>query len=164
MNCPARCFSHCAKDTHDDRAVATRQDHQINKTKNPTMPNQHLANALRQVLITLIPGLPPASITVYLKKEIKEMSVAVDWAPAVANITGPAFALALDNELTNIGVPWVGNAYNFAPAGLTGPTKITAPEDLNALKNYSATPQFDVAKALANVLRAIKTAERPDQA
>jgi len=124
------------------------------------MSNAHLATALRLVLNTVCPSVPDSAISEYIKQELKEVAVAKDWASFIQHITGPAFAQALDAELGNYGVVWQGHAYNFGPLGLTPPTSYTAPEDLNATRKYAMTANFDKAKAITNVLRAIKTAER----
>ena len=124
------------------------------------MSNADLAAALRLVLRAIFPGLPNGEITSYIGGELKEIAVANDWAQWIQNMNGPAFAQALDNELGQRGVTWQNNGYNFGPLGLTPPSSQTAPEDLNASRRYAPTATFDKAKAITNLLRAIKTAER----
>ena len=125
------------------------------------MADRELALALRSVLGQY--EISDALIDIVIKHEIKECDIdkhAVKYV-AILNKNKDALGNVLDAALMKYGVTWnaVSSTYNFASMGLNK-TGVSATEDLSAIRRFSSTENFDAAKALANMLRLIKAAER----
>ena len=131
------------------------------------MPNKDLAEALRSALGTLVirgQALSTVAIDYFIGQEIKEMEIAAaipdDLVGNQPYIT--AFVQAVHANLLAKGAFYnaASQTYNFDALLLTGPVARTAGEDLSAIKKYGDLNRCDLAKAITNVLRNIKAAER----
>ncbi|MCP4425500.1 MAG: hypothetical protein GY803_13485 [Chloroflexi bacterium] len=124
------------------------------------MSDADLAGDLRQLLDTY--GMTAESINDAIGKELKETQIEALFTAVIANINlnKIAFSANLNNALTARGATWNGVVYNLAPLGLSFGLKLAATEELSAIRTHAPTPGFDAAKALTNLLRLIKAAER----
>lgn len=125
------------------------------------MTNQTMATAIRGVLARY--AVSDALISAATRQELKEQDVAQHLANAVntMRISKLAFAAALDAALVHLGAVWGGTTYNLAALGLTPGVRMAATEELSAIRTHAPTAGYDPAKALTNMLRLIKVAERP---
>jgi hypothetical protein len=124
------------------------------------MPRTAFSNAIRGVLNRY--ALTDQLIDNIIPHELKEADVATHLKTAVTNMTfwKNEFANALDQAITALGAIWNAPTYNLAPLGLPMGVQLAATEELSAIRTHAPTPGYDAAKALTNMLRLIKVAER----
>ncbi len=124
------------------------------------MPDLTLSAAIRAELIAHA-GITTNQINTLIGAPLKESDIDANYAAQVGTLYGNrvAFAAGIDTAVTNQGGVWTGNVYNLLPLGLVK-LKMVAAEELSAIRTHAATPGFDAGKALTNMLRLIKAAER----
>lgn len=124
------------------------------------MPRTNFSNALRGVLNRF------AATDLLIDKccaiELKESDVA-QYLPNAVNtmrLKKTEFATALDQAVTGLGAVWNGTFYAVNGMGLPIALRQPATEELSAIRTHAPTVGYDPAKALTNMLRLIKAAER----
>lgn len=124
------------------------------------MPNADLAQAIRRVLNDY--AATDVLIDRLMGIELKESDVATYLRHAVNTmlIKKTEFAAALHAELLGLNATWNAPTYNLVPLHLTPVVRLTATEELSAIRTHAPSPNYDPAKALTNMLRIIKVAER----
>jgi hypothetical protein len=125
------------------------------------MTNQTMATAIRGVLAQY--AVSNALINGVITTQLKEQDVAEHLAIAVNTmlVSKLGFAAALDLAMVGLGAVWGGATYNLAALNLTPGVRMAATEELSAIRTHAPTAGYDAAKALTNMLRLIKAAERP---
>ena len=135
---------------------------QVSK-KGITMNDVQFA-ALLRALLALYATMTATQIndTINSPQGLKESLIAQQLAGAVGllNQNKLAFAAALDAALVNAGAVWNVNVYNLNGLAMSFGIKLVAREELSAIRTHAPTIGFDAAKALTNMLRLIKAAER----
>lgn len=124
------------------------------------MSDATLARDLRNVLNA--EGMNDQTINTAIQGELKEAQIAQTYPGVVASINNnqAGFSASLNTSLTASGATWNGVVYNLTALGLSMGIKLVATEELSAIRTHANTPGFDSAKALTNMLRIIKAAER----
>lgn len=124
------------------------------------MPQTPFSTAIRGVLTQY--GMTAGDIDADIAGELKEAVIAHSRAAAVQNINlnKVQFGTDMDQAITGLGAVWTHPVYNLTPLNLPFGVKLVATEELSAIKTHSPSPNFDAAKALTNMLRMIKIAEK----
>lgn len=121
----------------------------------------NFATALRNVLASA--GMSPGDIDTILGGEIKELTIERT-CPAVATIgDGTALRAALIEQVTLAGGIFdpATDLWDLRTADIAPVLRLPATEECSAICRFGGTPTFDSAKALTNLLRLVKAAERP---
>lgn len=126
------------------------------------MTDAALARDLRDALNAPNVGMGDAIIDQAINGQLREDSIAATYPGEVAQMLANklAFASALDQTLLNRGAVWNHPVYNLTALNLSPGTRMVATEELTAIRTWAPAPGFDAAKALTNMLRIIKAAER----
>jgi hypothetical protein len=134
----------------------------VNQDKENTMTDDVLARDLRDALNTANVGMSDAMIDQAIVGQLREDGIAMTQQAPVARLLAnkAAFANALDQTLLMRGAAWNQRVYDLVQLNLSPGIQLVATEELTAIRTWSPTPRFDAAKALTNMLRIIKAAER----
>ncbi|MEM7685746.1 MAG: hypothetical protein AAF293_13035 [Pseudomonadota bacterium] len=130
------------------------------------MSNHDLTQDLRAVLRNLVvngQNITDATIAHFLGQEIKEVEIgrAIPADIQTDQVYITTFVANLHNTLiATTNVSYANGSYDLGGYGLSGPTDKAAGEDLSAIKKYGDLGSCDLVKAITNLLRLIKTAER----
>ncbi len=123
--------------------------------------NQNFAAALRNVLVAA--GMTNNQIDTAIQGELKEVEIAHTYNGVVAAIgNGAALRGSLIHEVTGVGGAFAPatNTWNLTGTNINFGLRLSATEECGAICKYGNTAGFDAAKAVTNLLRLIKAAER----
>lgn len=129
--------------------------------KNTDKADKALAGGLRK-LINDYEMSDPSINDVLVKGVPKEVYVEKECWMAVNTIKyyREAFAKEMGEILTGLDAVQTGNIYDLKPMGLSKDIEGISTEELNAISKYASRQDFDATKALTNILRIIRKAER----
>jgi hypothetical protein len=126
------------------------------------MTDAVLARDLRDALNAPLVGMTDAQIDTAIQGQLKEDQIPISYPAEVGLLLANkiAFANALDQTLIQRGAIWNAVVYNLIALGLTPGITRVATEELSAIRTWAPNARFDAGKALTNLLRIIKAAER----
>lgn len=126
------------------------------------MTDAVLARDLRDALNDPLVGMTDAQIDNAILGQLKEDQTPLSHPAQVGLLLANkiAFANALDQILIQRGAVWNAVVYDLTALGLSPGIKRVATEELSAIRTWAPNAGFDAGKALTNLLRIIKAAER----